>query len=272
MQLRAGHLNLLQLVLSLSSITRMRTEGVHMTRSIAGLCCLFLTLKLFASAVPQGGKRPITDKDLFAFNWVANAQVSPDETRVAFVRVNVDEKRTGYNTSIWVVPIDGSTEPIRLTAGPHDQSPRWSPDGKQLAFVRSVEKDGKPEPPQLYILQMTGGEPWAITRLPKGAKSPAWSPNGKTILFNSRTDAEDIRLGEKKKKGLDEHESDVRIITRAIYRFDNEGYADEKHPDHIWTVAVPSSPEQNVEPKQLTTGPFVEQRVRWSPDSSRIYF
>ena len=243
-----------------------------MTRNIAGLCCLFLTVKLFSSAVPQGVKRPITDKDLFAFNWVANAQVSPDGTRVAFVRVTVDEKRTGYNTSIWVVAIDGSAEPTRLTAGTQDQSPRWSPDGKQLAFLRSVEKDGKPEPPQLYILQMTGGEPWPITRLPKGAKSPAWSPSGKAILFNSRTNTEDLRLEETKKKGLDEHESDVRIITRAIYRFDNEGYADDKHPEHIWTVAVPSSPEQNVEPKQLTTGPFDEHNARWSPDGSRIYF
>ncbi len=226
------------------------------------------------SALPSG-KRPINDKDLFAFNWVANAQVSPDGTRVAFVRITVDQKRTGYDTSIWVVPVDGSAEPTRLTAGPRDESPRWSPDGKQLAFLRSIEKDGKPKPPQAYLLPMTGGEPWAITSLPKGVKSPAWSPNGKTILFNSSTNAEDLKQADKKQKGetnLQEHESDVRIITRAIYRINDVGYSDEKHPDHLWTAAVPSSPEQKMEPKQITTGIFDEASALWSPDGLRIYF
>src|SRR5579872_478184 len=200
------------------------TLKMLITRRIFGLCCLLLTLCLGAMAGSQSSKRPITDKDLFAFNWVANAQVSPDGSRVAFVRVTVNEKRTGYDSSIWVVPVDGSGEPIRLTAGPHDRSPRWSPDGKQLVFLRSVEKDGRPSPPQVYILQMIGGEPWAITSLPKGASRPAWSPDGKTILFSSSTNTEDIRLTGKKKKeeiGVEEHESDVRIITRATYRSDN---------------------------------------------------
>ncbi len=246
-----------------------------MVRRIACVCCLLAALRFIAMAAPQSGKRPITDKDLFAFNWVANAQVSPDGSRVAFVRITVNEKRTGYDTSIWAVPVDGSAEPSRLTAGPHDESPRWSPDGKQLAFLRSIEKDGKPEPPQLYLLQMTGGEPWAITSLPKGAKSPAWSPNGKTILFNSGTNAQDLKVAEEKKRGeigLQEHESDVRIITRAVYRLDSVGYLDDKHPSHIWSVAVPRSPEQKAEPKQLTTGIFDEVNACWSPDGSRIYF
>ena len=58
-------------------------------------------------------KRAITEKDLFDFIWVANPQLSPDGSRVAFTRVSVDEKRTGYETSIWTVATSGSEPPVR---------------------------------------------------------------------------------------------------------------------------------------------------------------
>ena len=80
----------------------------------------------------------------------------------------------------------------RLPAGPHDSSPQWSPDGTRLAFVRAVEKDGKKQPPQIYILPADGGEAWQLTRLPKGAARPTWSPDGKTLAFNSTTNDEDL--------------------------------------------------------------------------------
>src|SRR5215471_12041371 len=79
-------------------------------------------------------KRNITEKDLWDFVWVGDPQPSPDGSRIAFVRVTVNEKKEGYNTSIWSVPVDGSEEPHQLTKGDHDSSPRWSPDGKFLLF------------------------------------------------------------------------------------------------------------------------------------------
>src|SRR5262249_29934229 len=93
-------------------------------------------------------KRPITEKDLWDFVWIGDTQVSPDGSRVAFVRITVNEKKEGYNTSIWSVPMAGGEAPRQLTKGEHDTTPRWSPDGKFLLFLRSTEKDGKPEPPQ----------------------------------------------------------------------------------------------------------------------------
>jgi dipeptidyl aminopeptidase/acylaminoacyl peptidase len=131
-----------------------------------------------AAATPQ--KRFITEKDLFDFIWVANPQVASDGQHAAFTRVNVDEKRTGYETSIWLVATDGKQEPIRLTNGKHDSQPRWSPDGRLIAFVRGGEKDasGKPKPSQVALLSLTGGEARIITDLPKGAANPVWSPDG----------------------------------------------------------------------------------------------
>src|SRR3979411_3403702 len=83
-------------------------------------------------------KRNITEKDLWDFVWIGDPQVSPDGSRVAFVRVTVNEKKEGYNTSIWAVPTAGGEEPHQLTKGDLDSSPRWLPDGKNLPFFRAT--------------------------------------------------------------------------------------------------------------------------------------
>src|SRR5690242_9231016 len=147
-----------------------------------------------------GQKRNITEKDLWDFVWIGDPQISPDGSRVAFVRVTVNEKKEGYNTSIWSVPVAGGEAPRQLTKGDHDTTPRWSPDGKFLLFLRSTEKDGKPEPPQLAMLPMAGGDSVVFTDLPKGAGNPVWAPDGKHIAFTSETNPEDLAKQEKKKR------------------------------------------------------------------------
>src|ERR1051326_8897548 len=92
---------------------------------LAALCLLAAV-----AALAQAQKRSITEKDIFQFNWIGDPQISPDGTRVAFVRVTVDEKKTGYDTSIWSVAMKGDEAPRRMTDGKHDASPRWSPDGR----------------------------------------------------------------------------------------------------------------------------------------------
>src|SRR5438045_54873 len=166
----------------------------------------FLTLALFSCVIALGlaaatasvsaEKRNITEKDLFDFVWIGDPQVSPDGSHAAFVRVTVNEKKEGYNTSIWSVLIAGGEEPHQL------------------------KKAGS-------------------------GNAPA---------------------------SADEHESDVRIIARAVYRQDNESYIDPKHPTHIWLVAVPHGADEKVKPRQLTTGRFDEDSATWSKDGSQIYF
>jgi dipeptidyl aminopeptidase/acylaminoacyl peptidase len=273
----------------------------HMTKRLGASCqrfgfrhsfvlrhsCLVVFLALIAGAGSGfAEKRNITEKDLFDFVWIGDPQVSPDGSRVAFVRVTVNEKKEGYHTSIWTVPLAGGEEPRQLTKGDHDSTPRWSPDGKFLLFLRAAEKDGKPESPQLALLPIGGGDSFVFTDLPNGAANPSWAPDGKTIAFTSDTNAEDLAKQEKKKstsanqpspkataeRDAAEHESDVRVITHAIYRVDNEGYLDPKHPTHIWLVTAPHSADEKVKPRQLTSGRFDEENPIWSKDGSQIYF
>src|SRR5882757_8013715 len=196
---------------------------------IAMVVCL-LTSVMFAQ------KRSITEKDIFGFTWIGDTQLSPDGSRAAYVQTTVNAKRDGYDTAIYLLDTAQPMAPARrLTNGPHDAQPRWSPDGTQLAFTRAVEKDGKPQPAQLYLLSLAGGEPVQVSAMEKGVGSLQWSPNGSyigalsetPIVPEPRVDKKD-KADKKDEMKAEEHKSDVRIITKAVYRNNGTGYLDTK--------------------------------------------
>ncbi|HET8648246.1 MAG TPA: S9 family peptidase, partial [Vicinamibacteria bacterium] len=239
-----------------------------MTRAL--LACLLL-----AAPAAAADRRPITDTDLFRFVWIADPRLSPDGTRVAFVRVTADEKREGYETAIWMVPADGS-EPARpFTGGPGDTAPRWSPDGRTLAFLRAEMKDGKREPAQIHLIPAGGGEARAVSEVPRGAGAPVWSPDGRWLAFTATANDRDVEAARRRQAGgkdaAGERESDVRVITGSVYRGDGSGYDDPARPRHVWLLEVPA-PGGKAEARPLTRGPFDEDDLAWSHDGARVFF
>ena len=229
---------------------------------------LFVLFLLSASIVAGAEKRAITESDLFRFEWIADPQLSPDGTQVAFTRVTVNEKKNRYETAIWAVDAAPRSMPRRLTNGPRDSSPRWAPDGKRIGFLRVTESDGKPLPSQIFLLSLTGGEPRQLTKMNKAVESMVWSPKGDQIAFSATIRPDDL---EEKKKTEDEvlPESDVRIVTQAVYRSNSTGYLDPSRITNVWRVAADG---EEAKPKQLTSGDFDVQEVAWSRDGARIYF
>jgi dipeptidyl aminopeptidase/acylaminoacyl peptidase len=235
-------------------------------KAIISRLAILCVVVALGSTLASSQKRNITEKDLFDFVWIADPQVSPDGSTVAFVRVSVNEKRDGYDTSIWAVSTVGNSESYRLTTGRGEWAPRWSPDGRYLAFVRDI--DGRP---QICMLTMTGGDSWQVTTVARGATQPVWSPDGKWIVFSNSATPDDLNKPAPK-PGNEVRESDVRVITRAVYRSNGGGYLDPRRPQHIWVVPAPRSPDEKVTPKQLTSGRYSETGAFWSKDGSKIYF
>jgi dipeptidyl aminopeptidase/acylaminoacyl peptidase len=259
----------------ITSLIDMVLDNIAAMKKFCVTACIVVAVAVLP--LQSEAKRFVTEKDLLKFTWIADPQISPEGSTVAFVRVTVNEKDDRYETSLFAVPASGAETPRRLTSGTRDTAPRWAPDGRRLAFVRAFEREGKTQPGQIYLLAMDGGEARPLTELTTGAGNPAWSPDGTRIAFTSATELKDPKASSDA-KAAGERKSDVQVVTRAVYRENgNPGYVDNEHRTHIFTISglgsdTPTASQKPPTPTQLTDGEFNEGGIQWAPDGSKIYF
>ncbi|MEA3245892.1 MAG: S9 family peptidase, partial [Gemmatimonadota bacterium] len=191
---------------------------------------------------------------------VQQPQLSPDGTQVIFTRRWVDKMNDKWETTLWIMNVDG-THQRALGQG---SGVRWSPDGKRIAYVAR----GEPSGPQIFTRWMDAeGAVTQISHLTEAPSSLEWSPDGKTIAFNMNVPThENWRIAmPTPPKGAKWTET-PKIVTRLNFRRDREGYTDDYYR-HIFTI-----PADGGTPRQVTDGDWNHGSASFSADGKSVVF
>ena len=194
------------------------------------------------SMVAQGQKKTLTPEASLNLRSVADLQFSPDGGRLAFV-VMEPAKGTGRLRHIWMYDaVSGVARQFTFSAK-SELAPRWSPDGKQLAFLSSRDEDQQ----QIFLMSMNGGEGRAITKGKRSVKAFEWSPDGKSIAFM----APDAKTEEEEKKEKDK--DDAKVVDK-----------DDKHA-RLWILNAATG-----EARALTKPNWNFDELAWLPMGDRL--
>jgi dipeptidyl aminopeptidase/acylaminoacyl peptidase/CubicO group peptidase (beta-lactamase class C family) len=184
--------------------------------------------------------------------------LSPDGQEVVYVLRTSDADADRNVTALWRVG-SGDGDPERLTAGPADAAPAWSPDGSSVAFLRAA--DG---PAQVWLLPARGGEPRSLTDLPLGAGQPVWSPDGSSIAFAAPVDL--LATPGETADAREQRGHDPLVAERLDYQADGAGIRRGVRL-HLHVLDVESG-----DCRQVTSGDWDAMNPAWSPDGKQLAF
>lgn len=231
-------------------------------------CRVVAAVALLCSFAAAQSGSPLRVEDIFELQLAADPQISPDGKRIVYVRRFADIMADRRRSNLWVVNFDGSGH-RPLTTGHHsDESPRWSPDGSQVAFV----SDRGGEPSQIWRLWLDNGQMAKVTNLTSAPSGIAWSPDGKWISYSALAPEPPQKVpGMPSPPEGAKWADPPRIIDRLVYRFNGPGYL---KPGYMHLFIVPA---EGGTPRQITSGNFHHGSIGllssegiWSPDGKSV--
>jgi dipeptidyl aminopeptidase/acylaminoacyl peptidase len=210
-------------------------------------------------------RRPVTPEDLLQLHVVSDPQISPDGSTILFAKKHVGE-RNEYETNLWLVATADSRDrsssaPRQFTSGKRDAHGRWSPDGKQVAFISARDKPK----PQIFLMAATGGEATPLTKFPEGTlKSFKWSPDGRLLAVAYReTESGRTKEAEKVRESSGAS-TPPQVIDDFSYRLDGDGYFCAQR---FQLYLVDASTGEHRLLRRERAGSF---DFDWAPDSSEL--
>jgi dipeptidyl aminopeptidase/acylaminoacyl peptidase len=237
-----------------------------MRRLATRLCVFALALCASALAQAQTPRARFTVQDLLKIQRVADPQLSPDGKWVAYQITLPDVAANRNVTQIYLIA-SGGGEPKKLTDGAASASePRWSPDGKALAFVTGG---------QVWTMDASGGGRRQATNLSTGADGPLWSPDGKWIAFTSDVypDCPDDACNKSRDEQAEAAKAKAHVATRLLYRHWTEWKGDKR--THVFVLPVEGGAARDLTPGDFDAPPFSlgdPVDYAFSPDSKELAF
>jgi len=217
-----------------------------------------------AAAAQDGGTAApsplFAGDDLFNLAYASDPQISPDGRTIAYVRMSGDIMVDRYRPALWLVDVASGRQRMIVEG----RAPRWSPDGRRLAFIAGAAGS----PPQLHVRWIDSGDTVRITGLPSSPSDMAWSPDGRRLAYVMNVPGEGAKLGKSpaKPEGATWAEP-LQVIDKLAYRADGEGYSKPGF-DQIFLVDAYGGAS-----RRLTSGAFNHSGpVEWSPDGTRLFF
>ena len=228
-------------------------------RRVFALAILLAPAALLAQSP---AKRTIAIDDQHKLKQVGDPQCSPDGQWIAYTVGTVDTKEDKRNTDVWMVRWDGS-ERLQVTSSTEgESSPKWSPDGRFLAFLSSRPGTAKNKGAQVWILDRRGGEAQQVTDIKGRLSGYEWSPDAKSLaLLIQETDDPVPEEGKPAPKPK------PIVIDRYGFKRDGAGYLAGPHRSRIFLFDIAT---RKLEP--LTSEKFEETQPAWSPDGKWIAF
>jgi len=206
-------------------------------------------------------RRSLETADRWLLSSVGNPVVSPEGDWIAYTVSRNDPAADDTHSRIWMVAVAGG-EPLAMTAAALSSwQPRWSPDGRYLAFLSA--RDGNPT--QVWALNRLGGEAVALTNTPQSVSEFAWSPDGRSLALV----LQDLEPGHAAALASGEEwtpKPKPWVIDREHFKQDYVGYLDRRRT-HIYRFDL-----DDRELHQLTDGDFDDNEPAWSPDGSQLVF